>query len=173
MPLVSYNLWVMQGHLKIRPIRKEDNKQVARLIREVMQQYQCVGEGYSIEDPEVDNMFEYYEHDRAMYFVIADETGKVYGGGGIDELSGGDGSICELKKMYFYPEIRGKGFGIKMVNTCIEKANALGFETCYLETVERMTEANGLYKKLGFAPLEKNMGCTGHSSCDAFYAKEI
>jgi len=135
----------MQGHLKIRPIRKEDNKQVARLIREVMQQYECVGEGYSIEDPEVDNMFEYYDHDNAIYFVIADETGKVYGGGGIDQLSGGKDTICELKKMYFYPEIRGKG----------------------------LVEANGLYRKLGFTALEKNMGCTGHSSCDAFYVKEL
>ncbi len=163
----------MQGHLKIRPIRKEDNKQVARLIRQVMHQYECVGEGYSIEDPEVDNMFEYYDHDRAVYYVIADESGKVFGGGGFDQLSGGDDTICELKKMYFFPEIRGKGLGKRMVDTCLESAAKFGYEKCYLETVERMVEANGLYKKLGFAPLKNNLGCTGHSSCDAYYIKDI
>jgi len=163
----------MQGHLKIRPIRQEDNKQVAHLIREVMQQYACVGEGYSIEDPEVDNMFEYYDHERAIYFVVADETGKVYGGGGIDQLSGGDETICELKKMYFYPEIRGKGLGQQMVANCLDKANAFGYKKCYLETVERMVEANGLYNKLGFKLLQGNLGCTGHSGCDAFYVKDL
>ena len=163
----------MLGHLKIRQIRKEDNKQVARLIREVMTQFDCVGDGYSIEDPEVDNMFEYYDHDDAAYFVIADETGKIYGGAGIDHLSGSDEAICELKKMYFYDEIRGRGLGKKIATLCLEKAKKLGYTKVYLETVERMETANKLYHKLGFKQLEANVGNTGHCSCDSFYMLDL
>ena len=43
----------------------------------------------------------------------------------------------------------------------------------YLETVERMKRANILYEKMGFVPLKNNMGDTGHSSCDAYFVKDL
>jgi len=160
-------------HLKLRQIRSEDNKQVAKLIRTVMTEFACVGEGYSIEDPEVDNMFEYYDHPKATFYVVADETGKIYGCAGIDKLSGGDQDTCELKKMYFYDEIRGKGFGKKMLDLCLSTAKKNGYSKCYLETVARMKAANNMYAKNGFKLLDKNEGDTGHSSCDSYYIKDL
>jgi putative acetyltransferase len=43
----------------------------------------------------------------------------------------------------------------------------------YLETVDRMTAANGLYQSFDFEPLPGPLGATGHGGCDAFYLKTL
>ena len=157
---------------QIRPIQKRDNPQVARLIKNVMTEFACVGEGYSINDPEVENIFAAYEQDRHAFWVIESDD-KIMGCGGIGQLAGGDDSICELKKMYFYTDLRGQGWGRKLVETCLEKAKEFGYKTCYIETVERMESAIKLYRKCGFGPLDSRVGDTGHCSCETFLAKEL
>ena len=157
------------SNFHIRDISLQDNEAIATIIRETMTEYDCVGEGYSIEDAEVDMMYQSFAHDQSRYWVIVDDNGNVYGGGGIAPLEGSDGDICELKKMYFMSDLRGQGFGKKIIELCLDEAKSLGYEKCYLETVERMTAANKLYQKYGFKPLTCNMGDTGHSSCDLYY----
>ncbi len=156
----------------IRPVELADNSQVAELIRSVMTEFQCVGEGYSILDPEVEKIFESYNLDRHAFWVI--ESGsRILGCGGIGALPDSDPTICELKKMYFYPDLRGKGWGRRMVETCLNQAIQFGYETCYIETVERMTSAIQLYLKMGFEPLSQRVGNTGHCSCESFFAKSL
>jgi putative acetyltransferase len=156
----------------IRPIRKSDNPRVARIIRDVMTEYGAVGEGYSINDPEVDNMYESYPTGDSSFFVITLDD-KVLGCGGIGPLSGADGKTCELRKMYFVNEMRGTGMGTKLLNLCMDEARRLGYETCYLETLDHMTHARHLYRKHGFETLDKPMGATGHSACNAWMAKSL
>ena len=158
-----------QEAYSFRLIEPKDNPQVARLIREVMTEYGTVGEGYSILDPEVDCMYETYTTNKSAFWVI-EQNGTIHGCGGIGPLEGGSKDICELKKMYFYPSLRGLGFGKKLVRVALEKAKELGYAKCYLETVERMWQANLLYQKLGFEKLETPMGNTGHSGCEAYYS---
>ena len=158
--------------LLIRPIEQQDNLQMANIIREVMTAYGAVGDGFSINDPEVDQMYEFYQEPGWSYLVLSDGQ-QVWGGGGIGPLVGADPRICELKKMYFLPDVRGKGMGQKMVRTLIAEAQKLGYQTCYLETLERMTEAKVLYQKMGFKKLCGQLGNTGHGGCDSFYSKEI
>ena len=75
--------------------------------------------------------------------------------------------------MYFLKELRGKGLGQLMIDTCIEAARDYGYTQCYLETLEAMKAANHLYHKNGFKKLIKNMGATGHSGCDAYFVKDL
>jgi putative acetyltransferase len=158
-----------------RRIRRADNEQVARLIRTVMTEFGCVGEGYSINDPEIDDMFGTYNHDRAAFFVIAGEEGegRILGCGGVGPLPGEGEAVCELKKMYFYPELRGHGLGRRMVERCLQTARELGYTQCYLETVDRMKTANLLYRKMGFERLDAPMGATGHCSCEGWYVRNL
>ncbi len=137
-----------------------------------MTEYGTVGEGYSIMDPEVDQMYEAYQGAGAAFFVI-ERSGNIYGCGGIGPLSGSDESICELKKMYFLPELRGMGWGKRLARHCLNTARQLGYQKCYLETVERMWQANRLYQRLGFQRLSQPVGHTGHSGCEAYYAIEL
>ena len=152
----------------IRPITLQDNAQVARIIRQVMTEFSCVGSGFSIEDPEVDDMYHAYQGPKAAFYVIEYE-GEEKGCGGFAPLAGGASDTCELKKMYFLEALRGHGMGSQLVDHCLAEARRRGFRKMYLETVERMTAANHLYRKKGFQLLSGAQGATGHSGCDSFY----
>ena len=153
---------------QLRKLQAKDNAIVAKIIRQVMTEFLCVGDGYSINDAEVDDMHTAYAREKAAFFVLTREE-EVIGCGGIAALEGGSGSICELKKMYFLPEARAKGHGRRL----LKAARELGYKTCYLETVNRMEAANKLYQKMGFKKLVGNMGDTGHGACDTFYALDL
>ena len=159
----------------LRPIKPSDIKQVAKLIRTVMTEYDCVGEGYSITDPEVDDMFSHYNNERSVFYVIygPENKNRILGCGGIAPLTGGNGETCELRKMYFYPELRGHGMGNHMLEKCLEAAKRMGYKYCYLETVERMKRANHLYLKYGFRRNTEAMGNTGHHVCESYYVREL
>ena len=156
-----------------RPIRPADNPQVANIIRTVMTEYGAVGEGYSIQDPEVDAMYEAYNHDRALFLVLENAAGQLVGCGGIAPLRGGAPDTCELKKMYFFAEARGRGQGSRLVTLLEAEARQRGFRYMYLETIAAMQEANRLYRRLLFDPLPGPMGNTGHSACGLFYGKTL
>ncbi len=156
----------------IRPIAPGDNAIVAQIIRQVMTEYDCVGPGYSIEDPEVDHMYEAYNRDRAIFYVLSVNS-EVIGCGGLAPLAGGDGNTCELQKMYFLPSARGLGQGKRMVQLCLDQARQFGYRRMYLETVNRMVTANALYNKFGFQKISCQEGATGHSSCDTFYELQL
>lgn len=156
----------------IRPVRLADNSQVSDLIKTVMTEFGCVGNGYSIADPEVDAIFQAYQEPGHKFWVIADGE-KILGCGGIGTLDEAEGDVCELKKMYFYSELRGKGFGRKLIELCLHEAKMMGYRKCYIETVARMTSAIRLYEKTGFEKLESRMGDTGHGGCETFYMMEL
>ena len=156
----------------IRPIEFTDNAQMASIIREVMTSFGAVGPGYSIEDPEVDSMYETYQTKGFMYYVVENAEGKVIGGCGIAPLEGEEG-YCELRKMYYLPEARGKGIGMAMMQRCLGFAEGYGYTTCYLETLSQMFEAEKLYKRSGFSELRAPLGNTGHNSCDKYYERSL
>ncbi|MGG8495033.1 GNAT family N-acetyltransferase [Tenacibaculum sp. TC6] len=156
----------------IREIKPEDNQEVALLIRNVLIEFGVPKVGTAYEDKATDQMFETYQKERAKYFVIEFE-GKIVGGAGFAPLDNYNGNVCELQKMYFLPITRGKGLGNELINHCLNKAKALGFEQCYLETMPYMDAARALYKKNGFKSLDGPMGNTGHYSCNVWMIKEL
>lgn len=158
--------------MTVRKIKKEDNPQIAAIIREVMTEFGASGEGFSIHDKEVDEMYESYTSPRAAYFVVENDN-RILGGGGIAPLQGADEEICELKKMYFLPEVRGKGMGKEIMNTCLAEAKFMGYKKCYIETVSQMEAANKLYLRSGFNKIDKPMGSTGHFGCTSFYLRDL
>jgi putative acetyltransferase len=156
----------------IRPVKSSDNAAVASIIRTVMPEFGAGGRGFAIHDTEVDDIHSAFGHPRAAYFVC-EIDGKVVGGGGVAPLLGGDENTCELKKMYFLPEGRGKGMGRKMVESCVKAARDIGFEYCYLETFNTMKDAQQLYAKMGFEKIPGPLGNTGHFACDIFYGMKL
>ncbi len=159
-------------NVSIRTVNPKDNPSLAAIIRQVMTEYEAVGEGYSINDPEVDDIYSAYTQPRSAYFVV-EKDGVVMGGGGIGPLNDAGPEVCELRKMYFLPGLRGYGAGYQLVLICLEAAKKMGYSTCYLETCERMTEANSLYRRMGFEKKCSPVGNTGHCGCDAYYTREL
>jgi putative acetyltransferase len=158
--------------LVIRPIEPIDDPQVRALIHTVMPEFGASGPGFAIHDPEVEAMSAAYPPPRARYWVVV-RDGRVVGGAGFAPLIGGDPEVCELRKMYFLPEVRGLGVGAALLKLALEGARAAGYRTCYLETLEHMSRARRLYEGFGFRPLAAPMGATGHFGCDAWYALDL
>ncbi len=158
--------------ITIREIKKKDNSQVKNLIEIVMTEFGAVGEGFSIVDPEVKNMYEAYKDDRSIYYVL-EKNKEIVGGAGISHLVGTSSQICELKKMYFLPNIRGKGLSSQLITLCLDFAKNSNYKVCYLETLEVMKAANSLYQKFNFKRLKAPLGSTGHHGCNYWYSREI
>jgi putative acetyltransferase len=156
----------------LRLIAREDNPQVANVIRTVMPELGASGAGFAIHDKEVDNMFEVYSQPRSAYFVW-DESGVILGGGGVAPLLGGGTDTCELKKMYFLPAGRGLGLGQQILDACVDAARKFHFRYCYLETFNTMKMAMKLYEKNGFQRIPGALGNTGHFACDTFYRLKL
>jgi len=158
-------------HLKIRPIQKEDNPFVAEMIRAVLIENNAPKTGTAYEDENLDTLYETYQNEESVYFVLTDGV-KIYGSAGIGSLEGSN-EICELQKMYFLQEVRGKGLGSEMIQSCLNFAKGVGYKKCYLETLPAMQAAQKLYKKSGFKYLDTRLGNTGHFSCTTWMLKEL
>ncbi len=156
----------------IRPIEVSDNPRMAHVIRAVMTEFGAVGDGFSIGDPEVDGMFEAYVGEGHCFNVVV-RDGQIFGGAGVAPLAGGEVGVCELRKMYVMLEGRGSGAGRDLMKQCLKQARELGFERCYLETLDSMGGARKLYRGFGFRDLPGPLGATGHGSCDKWMILEL
>jgi putative acetyltransferase len=156
----------------IRKINKEDNQEVAALIRAVFDELNIPKVGTAYEDPYLDFMFEEYSKPRSVYYVV-ENNGRIIGSAGVAPLENEAETICELQKMYFLPETRGLGIGAEMMAVCLQSARNFGFESCYLETMPFMLDAQKLYKKVGFEYISAPMGSTGHVSCPIWMLKNL
>jgi putative acetyltransferase len=158
--------------LEIRKIQKSDDSEIEEIIRQVMTEHGASGAGFAIHDPEVRHMTKSYSKKGSSYFVITDGK-RILGGGGIGLLDGTDGSVCELRKMYFLPELRGLGMGKRLLELCLSEAKRLGYKKCYLETLKSMQIARNLYEKMGFEKRCAPLGNTGHFGCDSWYERVL
>ena len=156
----------------IRLIEKKDNPQIAKVIRSVLEDFNVPKVGTAYADTALDCMYETYQKPNAVYFVV-EENNKIIGGAGVAKLDNYEGNVCELQKMYFLPEARGKGVGAQMMEFCLAKATEFGYEKIYLETMEYMTHAQKLYKQSGFEYIDCALGDTGHYSCPVHMIKKL
>ncbi len=149
----------------IREIRESDNPVIAKIIRTVMGEFDADPQTTILGDPTLDRMFQTYQQPKAIYYII--ENGdQIVGGCGIRQLDNSEENICELQRMFLLPAARGKGYGKKLIELCIQKAKEFNFDKIYLETLSQMKTAIGLYEKTGFERVKNPLGNTGHSGCN-------
>ena len=156
----------------IRPINESDNKHISVILREVLIEMDIPRIGSAYEDPEINNMYESYQSNRSIYFVV-EENNKILGGAGVNQLKNGDINICELQKMYFHKSIRGRGIGDKMIELCLNFAVESNYKKCYIETMPNMVDAQKLYIKKGFKYINNPLGNTGHTACPIWMLKNL
>ncbi|MEH6536279.1 MAG: GNAT family N-acetyltransferase [Psychroserpens sp.] len=171
-PQQKYYNKVSQDHIIIREIRPGDNPQIEAVIKDCFPEFEIPLKGTAYEDSETPHMYESYQGEREVYFVVASEN-EVLGGAGIKQLQNFDDNVCELQKMYFSPKIRGKGFGKQMFEKCLKAAKDFGYETCYLESASQLKAAIHIYEEFGFTHQTKPLGNTGHYSCGVWMTKAL
>ncbi|MBA3563157.1 MAG: GNAT family N-acetyltransferase [Gammaproteobacteria bacterium] len=135
--------------LTIRSATNADVEPVRRLIFAVLAEYGLDPDPAHV-DRDLDDIEATYLAGGGVFEVLLDRNRRIVGTVGLCPL---DASRCELRKMYFAPEIRGQGWGKALLNRMIAKAQAGGFEEMVLETAGVLTEAIGLYQAFGFEPV--------------------
>ncbi|QRM90919.1 GNAT family N-acetyltransferase [Lacinutrix sp. WUR7] len=163
---------VRNSNIIIREIEQKDNAQIEAAIRWCFHEYEIPLVGTAYEDAETPRMFESYQNKNEVYYVV-ELDGKVFGGAGIQPLKDFETEVCEIQKMYFAPEVRGKGIGKPLFEKCMEAAKAFGYKQCYLETIPNLKAAIHIYETFGFKHLEAPLGNTGHNACGIWMLKNL
>ena len=159
--------------LTLRRITANDNPAIAAVIRQVSAEYGLTADkGYTVADPNLDELFQLYSQPGAAYWVV-EQNGQVVGGGGVAPLTCSEPDICELQKMYFMTSARGQGLAKKLALMALDHARQQGFKRCYLETTAFLKEAIGLYEHLGFEHIAEPLGCTGRVDCEVRMLKVL
>ena len=99
-------------------------------------------------DHEIEHLRDEYGAPKGALFLATDDEMYV-GCVGVREFTAGVG---EMKRLYAVPATRGRGVGRLLAEHAIAAAKTVGYRSLVLDTLPSMTEAQGLYKSLGFAP---------------------
>ncbi len=160
------------NNIIVRTIQPEDNKALARIIRNSLEEFKANKPGTVYFDDTTDNLAEVFKTPNSIYFV-AHADGVLLGGGGIYPTQNLPAGTCELVKLYLSNAARGKGIGKLLMEKCFTAAKDLGYKKMYLETMPELNIAVPMYEKLGFTYLQAPQGNSGHGGCDIWMIKDL
>lgn len=150
----------------LRPATNDDRTAIESLVFGVLAEYGLAPDPASTDADLRDIEHEYFSKG-GSFDVIADENGKIVGSVGLFRISP---DICELRKMYLGPQVRGQGLGRRLLENALAQAKALSFSRVELETASVLTDAISMYEAYGFRPFRS---CHLSSRCDSAYYADI
>jgi putative acetyltransferase len=153
---------MMDSGVEIKPIQPDQAEEAKHVVvqvcrevwqlpasqDEVLRQWNEIGVLSDMDDIQLS-----YFRNGGTFLVLTD-AGRVVGTGAIRRLSD---DICELKRMWFLKEYRGRGLGTRIAQMLLTFAREAGYKKVRLDTGDEMKqpEALRLYKRLGFYAIER------------------
>ena len=157
------------ARLTIRSANNDDCERVTKLVFDVLAEFGLEGDPDTT-DADLRDLEANYPQRGGLFEVIEDADANLLGSFGLYPINN---TTCELRKMYFLPELRGLGAGATLMARCLEAARGFHFRQCYLETLRGMNAAMRLYERSGFRRIDHPMGATGHGGCNTFYLLDL
>lgn len=150
-----------------------DDVEIAAIIRKNLKAVGLDIPGTAYFDKELDCLSKFYQAfpDKRAYFIAASDDGSVLGGVGIAEYAEKE-NCAEIQKLYLSDAAKGKGLGKLLMKTAEDFARQAGYASLYLETHTCLEAAVGLYKKLGFQPVERPEAAK-HGTMNLFFMKKL
>ena len=105
----------------------------------------------------VDLCFQSFEEElRTLPGKYAEPKGRLYlalcdgEAAGCIALRPNGETACEMKRLFVREKYRGLGIGELLAKQLVSDAKEIGYQTMRLDTLESLTSAVALYRKLGF-----------------------
>jgi len=161
-----------RDHL-LRPATTADVPGIVALIDGVYHEY---GDVIFLEGADADllKIDDYYRAPGGEFVVLADSAGRVCAAHAvhpIDKLQG----LCTFRRLYMLPELRGTGWGTRLMEWAIEWARAAGFRRVEFWSDTRFTRAHRFFRRLGFAHdgRVRHLGDGSMPYSEYFFAREL
>lgn len=152
----------------VRPYLEVDAAATRALVERVLAEFGLALDPRGV-DRDLEDVDGSYRRRGGEFWVVEDSTGRVVGTCGVwphptDEM------LCELRKMYLHPDLRGRGIGLRLLELALAHARGAGFRRMELETNSAMTAAMALYRRAGFVEAE---GAACASRCDRRFVMDL
>jgi putative acetyltransferase len=116
---------------------------------------------------DIDDVYSHYLDNGGTFLVLLDQE-RVVGSGAIRRLND---DICELKRMWFLKEYRGRGLAKNMAQLLLDFARNAGYKKVRLDLFDEQKQAQALefYKRIGFYAIAPY----NDSFCTVFMEKDL
>jgi putative acetyltransferase len=155
-----------------RPILKDDNFALAKMIRDAFHEFDAPQKGTVYSDPTTDDLYTLFQQENAVCWVALSQNIPV-GCCGVFPTPGLAPNVVELVKFYLSHTVRGKGIGNKLFQLSLQSAMEIGYDQVYIESLPHFKKAIQLYEQNGFVFLNKPLLHSQHPGCDIWMLKKL
>ena len=132
--------------LKIRRINQEDNSAVKSLVSSIMR-HEFVESAQSYTTDDLEDTFAHYNGTNEAFYVAEKPEGCIVGTVGIKCDSP---KTALLRRLFLDKELRGKGYGSKLVQCALEFCKKKGYKKVIFRGTDAMAAAYKTCLKNGF-----------------------
>ena len=132
----------------LREAQPADQESIRAIVSAVLAEYGLPADTEET-DADLGDVQASYAGRGGVFLVLTSKDGDLVGCGGLYPISAGE---AEIRKMYFLPDARGKGYGRRLLTELIGAARDRGYRRVVLETASVLREAIALYRSAGFRP---------------------